>query len=157
MYYFTHLSDWSRGRSMKFDWKDLPERKNCFTVRNATMRNLDTGKIIQYYSANTRITVVQKCVTETNTYYRTRYAVEQDLDWAFEASAFGLPNEAAPSVPSPKPNSLGNKPTLHSTPSSRTLSSAKKQTPVQKVVLPKDGERRQHWGWLKRIFRRKNG
>ena len=62
MYYFIRLSDWSRGRNMKFDWKELPEKKNCFTVRNATMRDLNTNKIVQYYSANTRITVVQKCI-----------------------------------------------------------------------------------------------
>lgn len=86
---------------MGLKWQDLPERKNVFTTRNATMRDLNNGKIIQHYSANTRITVVQKCVTKDNTYYRTRYAVEQGLDWAFEASAFGLPNEAAPLANSP--------------------------------------------------------
>ena len=142
---------------MKYIWEDLPEKKNCFTVRNATMRDLRSNKIIQYYSANVKIVVVQKCITENNTYYRTRSAAERGLDWAFEASAFGLPNEAAPPAPSLKPNSLGKKSSLHTKPGTRTLSSVKKQTSAQTVVLPEGGEARQHWGWIKKIFRRKNG
>lgn len=141
---------------MKLDWKDLPERKNCFTVRNATMRDLKTNKIVQYYSANTRITVVQKCITGGNTYYRTRSAVEQNLDWAFEASAFGLPNEAAPPVPSPKVDSL-NKSKSRLSPDAHTPSPAKKQTYAQKVAPSKGGEKMRFWDKMKVFFGRKNG
>lgn len=114
---------------MNYVWEDLPERKNCFTVRNATMRDLRNRKIVQYYSANTRITVVQKCITENNTYYRTQSAAEHGLDWAFEASAFGLPNEAAP---------LENftPPTLKLSSSTK---SKKKQTTKPKKKSPKSG------------------
>lgn len=120
---------------MKYIWQDLPEKKTVFTVRSATMRNIDNGKIMRYYSANTRIDVVQKCVTEDNTYYRTQSAVLNNLNWAFEASAFGLPNEAAPSVPfSTPPNKLSTKKTLRK--SSSTENKKKSKTPA----LTKDGE-----------------
>lgn len=137
---------------MKYIWEDLPEKKNCFTVRNAVMINLNTGEIVRNYSANTKIVVVQKCVTPNKTYYRTFEAAHHYLNYAFEASAFGLPNEKAPSAPSPKPNSSSNKS------KTRTLSSLfKKQTSNQKVVHPKDGEGARLGSWLKKAFRRKNG
>lgn len=82
---------------MKYNWETLPKTKNLFTKRSATMVDLKTNKIIQSYSANTKIAVVQKCTTPEKTYYRTKTAMEKGLDWAFEASAFGLPNEVAPS------------------------------------------------------------
>lgn len=116
---------------MKFEWQDLPKKKTVFTVRSATMRNLDNGKIIQHYSNNTRIDVVQKCITADNTYYRTETAALSNLNWAFEASAFGLPNEAAPSVPLPNP------PTLKKT---VRRPSPKKQKSSETPALPKDGE-----------------
>ena len=59
---------------MKYKWEDLPKPLNCFTVRSATMVNLNTGKIVSNYAANTKIVVVQKCVTENGTYYRTNEA-----------------------------------------------------------------------------------
>lgn len=139
---------------MKYTWEDLPQRKNVFTTRNATMRDLRTKKIVQYYSANTRLTVVQKCIVGGNTYYRTRSAAERGLDWAFEASAFGLPNEAAPLAPSPKTDSLGKK--LKSrTPKNHTSTSARKQKPTQQVKTPKSGEEKSPLKWLRKLFRRK--
>lgn len=145
---------------MKYEWKDLPKPLNCFTVRSATMVNLNTGKIISNYSANTKIVVVQKCVTEKGTFYRTREAEHNYLNYAFRASAFGLPDEKAPSVPSPKSNSLGQSP-LKSKPAVRTPKPVEKQTPVKKssnkASSPKGGEEKKRGGWLKKLFRRKNG
>lgn len=140
---------------MKYVWVDLPDKKNCFTVRNATMVNLNTGKIIRHFSANTKIVVVQKCVTPTCTYYRTADAAHHYLNYAFEASAFGLPNEKAPSEPSVylSTNSLSN-----DKPETRTPNKpAEKQKSVQKVVLPEGGEGRRRPNIFKRLFGRKHG
>ena len=140
---------------MTYIWEDLPERKNCFTVRSAAMINLNTGEIIRHYSANTKIVVVQKCVTPTCTYYRTSEAAHHYLNYAFKASAFGLPNEGAPSAHSTTLNSSRrNTPPIKS---SRTLTSSKKQTLSQRNESSKGGERARHKGWLRKIFRRKNG
>ena len=140
---------------MKYVWEDLPEKKNCFTVRNAVMVNLNNGKIIRHYAPNTKIVVVQKCVTPDKTYYRTYEAFHHYLNYAFEASAFGLPNEVAPSAPSAKSNSSS----IHSnlSPVSRTPKPAKKQTSTQKVVHSKDGEGGRLRNWLSKVFRRHNG
>lgn len=136
---------------MKYAWKDLEKPMNCFTVRNAAMKNLDTGKNVQYYSANTKIMVTQKCVTSNGAYYRTDSARAHSLNYAFEASAFGLPNEHAPSA---HPNiSQNNNPV----PEIRTLLPAKKQKLVQEVASPKDGGARRPKGWLAKLLRRKNG
>ena len=140
---------------MEYKWKDLPERLNCFTVKNTAMINLNNGKAIRHYATNTKINLVQKCVTPEKTYYRTADAAHHYLNFAFEASAFGLPDEKAPSAPSPKPNSLG-KSTLKRSPETRTPRPAKKHTYTRQVAPSKDGERGQHFGWLKKIFRRKN-
>ena len=139
---------------MKYDWVDLPKPLNCFTVMHTAMVNLNTGKIVRHYSTNTKIVVVQKCVTPDCTYYRTSEAAHHYLNYAFKASAFGLPNEKAPSAHSSKLNS-----STHSNTKSakRTLKPVKKQTTVQKTVSPNDGEGKQRRSWLKRIFRRKNG
>ena len=144
---------------MKYEWKDLPKPLNCFTVRGTTMVNLNTGKIVSNYAANTKIVVVQKCVTPAGTYYRTGEAAHHYLNYAFRASAFGLPDEKAPSVPSSKkkPNSLSRQSTI-SKPASRTPKPAKKQTSSKKAANPKDGEgKRHHLGWLSKLFGRKNG
>lgn len=131
------------------DWLDLPKRMNCFTVRNAAMYNLNTGKIIQYYSANTKIAVVQKCVTTEGTFYRTAEAAHHYLNYAFKASAFGLPDEKAPSAPSNKPDSLNT----NQEPDSRTLlTPARKQKSSQKVVSPNDGGVEQAKNFLKKIL-----
>ena len=139
---------------MKFVWQDLPERQNCFTTRSAMMMDLDKRTAVQHYSANTKIAVVQKCVIPEGTYYRTETAKLKGLNWAFKASALGLPDEKAPSV-HPKSNSHHglNRKSVSRTP----IPTRKKQKSVQKVASPKDGEGRQHGSWLKRLFRRKNG
>lgn len=139
---------------MKYEWKDLPKRENYFTVKNTAMINLNTGKTVRQYCTNTKIAVVQKCVTPDKTYYRTQEAVHHYLNYAFEAEAFGLPNEKAPSAPSSNPR---NKSTLNSKPASRTHKPTKKQTSVQKATTPKGGEEKGRFGWLKKLFRRKNG
>lgn len=140
---------------MKYVWKDLPKPMNCFTVRSARMINLNTGKIVSNYSANTKIVVVQKCVTPNKTYYRTQEAAYHYLNYAFEAAAFGLPNEKAPSAPSSKskktPNSI-----LKYRPTTRTPKSEKKQTSSQKTSS-KGGEKGKKTHWIKKLFRRKNG
>lgn len=140
---------------MKCVWEDLPKPLNCFTVRNATMVNLNTGKIVNNYSANTKIVVAQKCVTPKGTYYRTREAAYNYLNHAFRASAFGLPDEKAPSEHS-----------TNNTPNSSHVKQKKSETrtqPIKKTkiyatfVTPKDGEGRRHKGLLSHLFRRKNG
>lgn len=141
---------------MKYVWEDLPKPLSCFTVRNTTMVNLNTGKIVSNYSTNTKIVLAQKCVTENGTYYRTREAAYNYLNYAFKASAFGLPDEEAPSVHSIKSNTM-DKPTPKSTPTSRTKSSAKNKHSSKKSVSSNGGERKLIPGWLNRIFRRKNG
>lgn len=146
---------------MKYLWEDLPKPLNCFTVRNATLVNLNTGKIVSNYAANTKIVVVQKCVTPKGTYYRTNEATHHYLNHAFRASAFGLPDEKAPSAHcSNKPNSLSR----HSTtpkPVSRTHKPAKKQKlskNPRKTAAPKGGEEKPNrLGWIGKLFRRKNG
>lgn len=140
---------------MKYVWEDLPERKNCFTVKNTAMVNLNTGKTVRHYSTNTRITLVQKCVTPTKTYYRTADAAHHYLNYAFEASAFGLPDEVAPLEHSLKPNS-SNKLSSY-TPETRTPKPAEKQTSVQKSARSNSGERGCLRSWLNKVFRRKNG
>lgn len=80
------------------EWTDLPKPLNVFTKRNAIMRDLAKNKTVQYYSANTKIRVIQKGNFEGKTYYRTQSAKDHGLDWAFEAAAFGLPNDVAPPV-----------------------------------------------------------
>lgn len=141
---------------MKYIWENLPERKNLFTIKNTAMINLNTGKTVQHYATNTKIVVVQKCVTPDKTYYRTQDAAHHYLNYAFEAEAFGLPNEKAPSAPSIKPKSIGFS-TFKTPPVSRTSKPAKKQTSTQKATTPKGGEEKGRLNWLKKIFRRKNG
>lgn len=140
---------------MKYTWQDLPERKNLFTVKNTMMINLNTGKPVQHYATNTKIAVVQKCITKDKTYYRTAEAAHHYLNYAFEATALGLPNEKAPSVHSINPNP----PCPHSNNSrgSHTNKPAKKQTFIQNTISSKGGEKKWYGGWIKKIFRRKNG
>ena len=133
---------------MKYVWKDLPKPKGVFTVRNAYMRNLDDGKIVSNYSAGTKIQVVQKCITPNKTYYRTATAARQKLNYAFEATAFGLQNEVAPSAHS------NLSPTKKKPSASRTPMPIKKQTRKAKSSSPKDGEAKSKKSWIKRLFRR---
>lgn len=138
------------------DWKDLPKPLNCFTVRSASMINLNTQKIVRNYAANTKIVVVQKCVLPEGTYYRTSEAEHHYLNYAFEASAFGLPNEKAPSAHTStqtlRKKSSKRKPLTRN-------KKEEKQTTIQKpkVASPKDGEAKQPQSWWKKIFGRKNG
>lgn len=140
---------------MKYVWKDLPKPLSCFTVKNTTMVNLNTGKIVSNYSTNTKIVLAQKCVTENGTYYRTREAAYNYLNYAFKASAFGLPDEKAPSAPSThnKPNSSNVKRKKSET---RTPPTKKTKT-GSKTVASNGGEKQRHGGWLSKLFRRKNG
>ena len=142
---------------MKYVWKDLPKPLNCFTVRGTTMVNLNTGKIISNYAANTKIVVVQKCVTPGCTYYRTGEAAHHYLNYAFRASAFGLPNELAPSEPSSESVSSKER-KLKSKSTNRTHhQSPQKQKGNRKAVLSKGGETKRRSNWFSKIFRRKNG
>ena len=135
---------------MKYEWQDLPEKKNLFTVKNTVMINLNTGKTVRHYSTNTKIVVVQKCVTPEKTYYRTYDAYHNYLNYAFEAEAFGLPNEKAPSAPS-KLSSNKLKSVI-----SHTKSGSEKQTLSKNKAKPNGGG-----ATLKKLFnkllRRKNG
>lgn len=141
---------------MKYVWEDLPKPLNCFTVKNTAMVNLNTGKAVRHYATNTKIVVVQKCVTPDCTYYRTNEAYHHYLNYAFKASDFGLPDEVAPSAPSPKTDSLGPS-TNSQKPKKLAPTSVKKQTSSKKAVTPKDGEEKRFWSRVKGIFRRKNG
>lgn len=140
---------------MKCVWEDLPKPLNCFTVKNTTMVNLNTGKIVNNYSTNTKIVLVQKCVTENGTYYRTGDAAYNHLNYAFRASAFGLPDEKAPSVPSTKSRLNSSHVKLKKS-ETRTLPT-KKTKNIPKAVASDGGEKQRHGGWFSKLFRRKNG
>lgn len=135
---------------MKYIWEDLPKPLNCFTVRSASMINLNTKETVRSYAANTKIVVVQKCIAPEATYYRTREAEHHYLNYAFKASAFGLPNEKAPSAPSYKSGSLST-PLKNSSNKEKTPSPYRTQKEPTKSVLPEDGEAR-HRSWFKRLF-----
>ncbi len=132
-------------------WQDLPTRENHFTVRSAAMIDLKTNKTIRMYSANTKIAVVQKCVTPSGTFYRTETAREKGLNWAFKAAAFGLPDEKAPSAPKTPPLKTP-KPAQP-----RTRKPAEKQKSVKQELPPEDGEAKPQVRWFKKLFRRKDG
>lgn len=138
------------------EWQDLPKRLSCFTVRNATMIDLDTKEIIRHYSANTKIAVVQKCVTPEGTYYRTAESALHGLNHAFKGTAFGFPDEEAPSAPIRKFSALGpnTHTTLHEKGRSFSLSTETNKH-SRKEGSSKDGEEKPSRGWLKKFFRRK--
>lgn len=144
-------------KKMDYVWEDLPKPLNCFTVRGTTMVNLNTGKIVSNYAANTKIVVVQKCTTPKGTYYRTSEAARKHLNYAFRASAFGLPDEKAPLAHSKntKPSSSRVKQKKSGT---HTLPTKKiKTSPKTKTVSSKNGEKKQHKSWFSKIFGKKNG
>ena len=126
----------------KIVWEDLPKPINAFTVRHASMLNLNTGEIVQYYSANTKIVVAQKALTEQGTFYRTASAEHHSLNWAFEASALGLPDGKAPLVQSEDSYKLGK---------SRKPAEKKTNTVSKKDSPRAEGEPRKK-GFLARIF-----
>ena len=140
---------------MKYEWKNLDKPLNCFTVRNAMMVNLDNGKIVSNYAANTKIAVAQKCVTPNGTYYRTNEAVLHNLNYAFKASAFGLPSEKAPLAHTDKTTKvLEHRSKTASTKSaSRTPKPAKKQKSSRKAAKSKNGGTKRLGGVLRKIFR----
>lgn len=119
----------------KILWQDIPESasRQKFTRRNSTMRDLNTGEIIQYYSTNTKIEVSQKAVIDGKLYYRTASARDRNLDWGFEASTFDGPKGLAPSEHFDSPSRTH-------TPGRNAPSLKKKQTETQKGDSPKDGE-----------------
>lgn len=124
----------------RYEWQDLPKPINAFTTRNTKLKNLNTGEVIQYYSANTKIVVAQKAVTPSGTFYRTRSAEHHCLNWAFEASALGLPNEVAP---------------LALDYSTQTTDSRSKKTKIsQREVTSKSGEKRPFFALLRKLFYR---
>ena len=112
--------------SEKLDWQDLDKPLSVFTVRNAEMMNLNNGEPVQYYSANTKLVMVQKLALPSGTYYRTKSAKENSLNWAFKATVLGLPDEPAPLAHTSIP------------PISRTT----KQTSSPKKPALESGERR---------------
>lgn len=127
------------------EWTDLPKPLNAFTKRSAVMRDLTKNKAVQYYSANTKIRVVQKGSFEGKTYYRTQSAKDHGLDWAFEAAAFGLPDDVAPPVHIPS----------YSLNSHTTIKQKAKETP--KPEPPKGGEeakakKKPKFGLFSRLF-----
>lgn len=124
---------------MKYIWKDLEKPLNRFTVMNTMMYDLNTGRGVRHFSTNTKLVMIQKCVTPECTYYRTAEAKKHQMNYAFKAAAFGLPNEEVPSAPL-SPNSI-----------------SKKRKTDPKVDLPKDGVGRRPKSWFNKIFRRKNG
>lgn len=138
---------------MKYEWQDLPRPLNCYTARNATMTNLNTGEIIRHYSTNTKIVVVQKCVTPGCTYYRTRLSEHHFLNYAFKASDLGLPNEVAP----PAHTILNSQFFLSNNLDKSAHSLDAKQKSSQKATSSDGGEVKWLKVWLNKIFRRKNG
>lgn len=89
-------------------WKDLEKRLGLFTVRNAAMFDLNNGSKIQYYSANTKINLVQETELDGTRYLRTESAMTQGLDWAFKASDFGLPELKVASLEPSKESFVDN-------------------------------------------------
>ena len=132
----------------KIIWEDLPKPVNAFTTRQAAMWNLNTGEAVQHYLANTKIMVVQKCITELGTFYRTASAEHHNLNWAFEAAALGLPNEIAPLVHLDRSNTSTKKKKA----STSRKPAGKKQTakPTAGSSRAEEGPRRK--GFLARLF-----
>lgn len=139
---------------MKYNWENLPKPLNCFTVRNAVMVNLNTGKAVRHYATNTKIVVVQKCITPDGTYYRTSEAEQHYLNYAFMAADFGLPNETAPLAHPSKFNSSNTHSIDKSAPRTKLTSKTKNKS---KTTSSKSGERRLSKNWFKNIFRRSDG
>lgn len=137
--------------NMKYKWEDLPKVMNLFTVKDAVMVDLDTCNVIRRYCANTKIAVVQKCIIDGITYFRTQSAVKHNLNYAFEADSFGLETTIKKAPSAPREKDL-------KTPTGKRISKpVKKQKSFQKATCPKDGGGRGLKNLVKRIFRRKNG
>lgn len=75
----------------KIVWLDLPKPQGMFTNRSTVMLDLTSAKIVQHYSANTKIEVKQYACVNGDVYFRTASAAERGLDWGFSAKSFGSP------------------------------------------------------------------
>lgn len=97
----------------KIEWKDIPNKPlGLFTKTGAKLVDLDTGKVVQSYSANTKINLAQEATYNGKKYYRTQYSQEKGFNWAFEASMFEEPIVA----PEPAPSAPTTDPPINSTP-----------------------------------------
>ena len=56
------------------------------------MVNLDNNVPIQFYSANTKINIVQYSIVDGVVFFRTQSAKQRSLNWAIKATAFRLPD-----------------------------------------------------------------
>lgn len=119
-------------------WKDLPKQYGLFTRRSALMVALDTKKMVQQYSLNTKINVIQYTIFNDSLYFRTLTAKEKGLNWAIKADAFVLPDELASLVPMPN-FSPQKKGTHLSLPATRTTGKPKQKS-ARKVATPKSEE-----------------
>ena len=133
-------------------WKDLPKEINCFVKCDTDMIDYANGKVVDPCFAGTKIVVVQKCTTRHGTIYRTKYARDNNLDWALKATDLGLPNDVAPLV--------------HTIPFNKSTwvladhtpkRAPKTKTATKSVQSPDSGEVAHRSNWLKNLFRRKNG
>lgn len=86
-------------------WEDLPQKTGLFTAHKCSLINLDDGKVIQTYSANTKIDVTQTTLVDGIKYYRTDYSKSKGFNWAFRAEDFVeiKPAEPEPSAPTDNP------------------------------------------------------
>ena len=102
------------------------------------MVDLDKGKIITYYSANTKISMMQQALVNGERYFRTGSAKEKGLNWAIKANSFTLPIDDAPLEPS-------SSSTLNSfSPAKKPRSSSPRQKSSQNPPKPrpsKSGEK----------------
>lgn len=141
-------------KTRKIVWKDLEKRTGLFTTRNTAMVSLDDGTPIQYFSANTKLNVVQEATVDGVKYFRTESAARKGLNWAIKASSFSLPNEVASLEPSRKSFS-NDKPysTYSKTPSHKKISKTPKASESEEKVSE---ERRENLiSAFKRFLRRK--
>ena len=122
-YYFNHKEaiGFNQGDmelvppAPKFVWEDLPEKTGFFTSCACNLWNLDDGKVVQTYSANTKIDVVQFTTVDGEKYYRTDYSKSKNFNWAFKVGDLApiisepmpIP-EPEPSAPSPSTPSNSN-------------------------------------------------
>lgn len=74
------------------NWQDLPSPKGLFTIKSTSMINLDNNTPIQFYSANTKINLVQFAIVDGVVFFRTQSARQRSLNWAIKATAFRLPD-----------------------------------------------------------------
>lgn len=139
---------------MKAVWKDLDKKQGLFTKRSTAMISLDTGAIIQYYGANTKINVAQEITVDGVRYFRTESAARKGLNWAIKASSFDLPIELASLEPSRKSFSNDKITSTYSkNPSNKKISKTPKTSESEEKVSE---ERRESLlSAFTRFFRRK--